>query len=440
MSTSIQKYLDSAYEDLTSNSVNVAIESLSELDAVCEGRHEVEECIETIAMSDGDVVDTLLAEDRYKTWRSNNMHLVDGNAQTGTELMSEMVSTMESLATVSMESDPFRAMTKAFNSIKNLIKTGGKDIAELKSRVNAGKEEIEKKPVVITGKSLYRFLMRAGKPVKLEGNLLAPDLKFIDACNKHYHDVVEKATELAKQVRDASQSDSSDTIRDTIDYLNNNLLDRNALDSLTKFSLLGSKEIAIDRRGFPKFREDKGTVSPGKVDGKGENNLFNQLAQKKVHGFVIGGPLKSVKGVEGMNFIKATQAVNAQVKATGGIVPANDLIKLLDQAMGLNQKAGKFASMASVMNDKLAHLSNDMDRAYDNVNSEKSIKENAARMQDLRSLHKAATRSVAHHIFVARALAMVLEDHATYMYHRVTELASQVLAAVEKREKKETQK
>lgn len=418
--------VDAAQQLESETSLAPALPVISEMADVDDSRLVLESCIEQIAMADGSVVDILEAEQTYRDWRASHHDMVKGNAQTGDALVQEIRATMEALYQPSMEADMAQSLKRTFQNMMLATRTFGKNLVDIKTKLSQHKEAIDAAPVLIDSVSAYTFLTRAHKPVKNLSTCIDEDLKFIDACEEHYKSFYDVSADLAKRFREACNSDSNDAIRDAIDYLDDNLLDRTALNNLTKFNLLGNRTVYLDKRGYPQFKKGEVTWQfTNKVDDA--NNLVTQLAKKKIHGFSIGGQVKSVKGVQGMNAVAAKNSVARQVAASGGETSTQAFIKTMDKAIALNNRVVKFAQMAAAMGERVKRLTGDMDDAYNHVNTEKSLEENAVRVRELRALHRSARRSVAQYMFLGKALAIMMEDHASYVYRNITLIGNDVL-------------
>lgn len=436
MQGTINSMLVGAAEQLESEATLApALPVISEMADIADSRIVLESCVEQMTMADGSVVDVLEAEQTYRDWRANHREIATGNAVTGLALSDEISATMEMLNSPSMESNLIQELKRTFNSITLNLKTFGKDLVNIRGQISEHKDDIVARPVMIDTASAYTFLTRDNKPVKNIVTCIDEDLKFIDALEKHYKVMAEKSTDFGKRFREACNSDSNENIRDAIDYFDEQILDRTEFTDLTKFHLLGNRVVYLDKRGYPTF---KATASAWKFSTKekDENNLVTKLAKKSIHGFSVGGEVKSVKGVVGINIVLAKKQVTGQIKASGGETDVNAFIKCLDQAINLNTRAVKFAQMAATMSEKVQRLSGDMDDAYDHVNTEKSSTENAVRLRELRALHRSARRSVSQYMFLGKSLATMMEDHASYVYRNITMIANDVLKKTVKEEKK----
>lgn len=418
--------VDAAERAESEVSLTPALSVISELADIDDSRQVLSSCIEQVTMADGSVVDVLEAEQIYRDWRAEHSSFVKGTAVTGTALAEEMVATMEMFHNPSMESDLLQSMKRTFGSLQMAVRTFGKSLVDIRSKLNVHKDDIVANPVMIQSASAYVFLTRDDKPVTDLPSSIDEDIRFIDTLEKHYKSLADRSTDLGKRFREACKSDSDDNIRDAIDYFDDNLLDRTEFEDLTKFHLLGNRVVYLDKRGFPQFK--KGEVA-WKFTTKADdvNNLVTKLAKKSIHGFSIGGPVKSVAGVAGMNAVVAKKQVTAQIKASGGETDVNEFMKCVDQAIALNNRIVKFAQMAATMSEKITRLTGDMDDAYDHVNTEKTMLENSVRLRELRSLYRSARRSVSQYMFLGKAMATMMEDHATYVYRNVTLIANEVL-------------
>lgn len=435
MQDTINEALMGAAERMESEvSLAPALPVLSELADIADSRTVLESCIEQITMADGSVVEVLEAEQTYRDWRAQHREFVTGSAMTGDALVDEMRATMEMLHSPSMESNLLQSLKRTFNTVTLTLKTFGKDLVDIRAKINQHKDDIVARPALIDSVSAYQFLTRDNKPVKSLPTSIDEDIKFIEALEKHYKALSDKSNELGKRFREACKSDSEDNIRDAIDYFDDNILDRTEFNDLTKFHLLGNRTVFLDKRGYPQFK--KNPVSwKFSTKEKDENNLVTQLAKKSIHGFSIGGPVKSVKGVVGINVVLAKKQVTGQIKATGGETDVQEFLKCLDQAIALNNRVTKFAQMAAAMGERVERLSSDMDDAYDHVNTEKSKEENTVRIRELRALHRSARRSVSQYMFLGKSMATMMEDHASYVYRNITLIANDVLSKTVKEDK-----
>jgi len=418
-----------AAEQLESEtSLAPALNVISEMADIDASRLTLETCVEQMTMADGSVVDILEAEQTYRDWRASHHdgYTIENPAQTGAALAEEIMGVSSMLNNPSMESDLVQSMKRTFNQMTTMMRTFGKDLVDIKAKVNENKDAIVGKPVIIDSINAYNFLTRDNKPVKGLSTCVDEDIKFIDACDAHYKHLFDLSIDLSKRFRDACNSDSNESIREAIDFFDNSLLDRTEFINLTKFHLLGNRTVFLDKRGYPQFKK---SGSPWRFTTKdGDNqNLTTQLATKKLHGFSIGGPIKSVKGVVGMNMIVAKKQVATQIKSGGGETDIEAFMKTLDKAIVLNSRAVKFAQMAASMGERVSRLSSDMDDAYDHVNTEKTERQNTVRIRELRGLYRSARRSVSQYMFLGKAMATMMEDHASYVYRNITLIANDVL-------------
>ncbi|MCY1334671.1 hypothetical protein D9M68_20470 [compost metagenome] len=436
MHGTINDALVGAAEQLESEvSLAPALPVISEMADIADSRIVLESCVEQMTMADGSVVEVLEAEQTYRDWRAEHRDFASGNAMTGMALSDEIRVTMEMLNNPSMESNLVQQLKRTFNTITLNLKTFGKDLVNIRGQIGQHKDDIAARPVLIDTISAYTFLTRNNKPVKNIVTSIDEDLKFIDALEKHYKTLFDKSTDLGKRFRDACNSDSNENIRDAIDYFDENILDRTEFVDLTKFHLLGNRVVYLDKRGYPTFKTTP-VAWKFSTKEKDEKNLVTQLAKKAIHGFSIGGEVKSAKGVVGINIVLAKKQVTGQIKATGGETEVAAFIKCLDQAINLNTRAVKFAQMAATMGEKVQRLSGDMDDAYDHVNTEKSSTDNAIRLRELRALHRSARRSVSQYMFLGKSMATMMEDHASYVYRNITLIANDVLKKTVKEEPK----
>ena len=427
MQGTINSALVGAAERLESEvSLAPALPVISEMADIADSRLVLEQCVEQLSMADGSVVDVLEAEQTYRDWRAEHQDAVKGRAMTGDELVTELRATMEMLNNPSMESDLLQSMKRTFGSVSLAVKTFGKSLVDVKSKISASKGAIAANPVLITSVSAYGFLTRNDEPVKGLSTAIDEDLKFIEAASAHYKRLFDTSTDLAKRFREACNVDDDAAIRDAVDYFDEHLIDRTEFEDLTAFHLLGNRSVYLDKRGFPQFK--KGAM-PWKFSNSDtdEQGLKTKLAKKQIHGFSIGGPLKDVKGVAGMNEVVAKRQVTAQIKASGGETDVSGFMGTIDKAINLNNQTVKFAQMAANMAERLERLSSDMDDSYRFVNTEKQVDDNIARLKTLRALYRSARRSVSQYMFLGKAIATMMEDHSSYVYRNVTLIANDVL-------------
>ncbi|MNO47308.1 hypothetical protein D3C76_376200 [compost metagenome] len=424
MHNPISNALVGAAEQLESEATLApALPVISELADIEDSRLVLEGCVEQMTMADGSVVDVLEAEQTYRDWRADHADVFKGTAQTGDALVSEMRATMEMLNNPSMESDLMQQLKRTFFSMSTAMKTFGKSLVDIKSSLSAQKGAITANPVMLSAPAAYAFLTRDNSAVDIGSASLDEDIKFIDLASQHYQNMFEKSTELGKRFREACNSDSNDAIREAIDFFDDNLVDRQELADMTKFHLLGNRTVFLDKHGYPQFKKS-GNIWKAAFGESG--GLMTSLAKKKIHGFAIGGPLKAVS-VDGMNEVAAKRQVNAAIKASGGETAVSEFMVTVDKAILLNNRAVKFAQMAASMSERVQRLSGDMDDAYDHVNTEKEMHENLIRVRELRSLYRTGRRTVAQYMFLGKAIATMMEDHASYVYRNITLIANDVL-------------
>lgn len=405
-----------------------ALTTLSELADIDASRIVLESCIEQLTMADGSVVDVLEAEQTYLDWRASHSDLLSGQsrAQTGEALVEEIRDAVAVLNNPAMESNMIQNLKRSFLAMSTSLKTFGKNLVDIKSKLGVKRDVIANDPVLLTSPSAYKFLTRDNKPVSKLSTSVDQDLKFIQACEEKYQMLFEKSTDLGKRFRDAANSDSNEVIRDAIDYFDENILDRTEFAELTRFKLLGNRTVFLDKRGFPQFKKG-GVPWSFTTKAQDEHNLTTQLAKKKIHGFSIGGEVRAVSGVVGLNAVVAKKKVVEQVKASGGETDVNEFVRVIDKTLALNSRAVKFAQMAAAMSEKVQRLSSDLDDAYNHVNTEKTQQENVIRLRELRALHRAARRSVSQYMFLGKAIATMMEDHSSYVYRNITLIANDVL-------------
>lgn len=426
--------MDAADRMESENSLAPALPVISELADISDSRLVLENCVEQLTLADGSVVDILEAEQIYRDWRADHSNVIKGQAMTGDALATEIKAALEMMHNPSMESDLLQSLKRTFNGLQMTLKTFGKNLVDIRAEINQHKSSISANPVMLDSIAAYNFLTRDNKPVKIVTSI-DEDLKFIDTLEKHYKMLFDRSTELGKRFREACNSDSNDNIREAIDEFDDALLDRTEFIDLTKFNLLGNRSVFLDKRGYPQFKKNPINWKFSTKD-KVEDNLMTKIAKKHLHGFVIGGELKTVNGVVGMNAVVAKKQVTAQIKSSGGETDVSAFLKCLDKAIVLNGRAVKFAQMAAAMGERVRRLSSDMDDAYDHVNSEKSAEENAVRLRELRALYRAARRSVSQYMFLGKSMATMMEDHASYIYRNITLIANDVLKKSVKEKKK----
>lgn len=426
MQDTINSALVGAVERMESEaSLAPALSVISDMADIADSRMVLEQCVEQLAMADGSTVDVLEAEQTYLDWRAEHHDVIQGRAMTGDKLVDEIRVTMEMLNNPSMESDLVQQLKRTFGSMTLSLKTFGKSLIDIKSKIGQHKGALSASPVLLTSPASYAFLTRDNKPVPLVGSI-DEDLKFIDVAMKHYQSLFNTSTDLAKRFREACNADSDAEIREAVDYFDEHLIDRTEFEDLTGFHLLGNRSVFLDKRGFPQFKKDG---SPWKFTTKDsdENGIKTKIAKKQMHGFSIGGPLKAVTGVAGMNDVVATKQLTAQVKNTGGETDVSGFIGVIDKAVNLNNQTVKFAQMAANMSERIERLTGDMDDSFRFVNTEKSQDENIVRLRTLRALYRSARRSVSQYMFLGKAIATMMEDHSSYVYRNVTIISNEVL-------------
>lgn len=399
-----------------------ALETISQMAYIEDSRHILEAAMEQLTMADGSIVESMEAEVSYKAWRDDNWDFVKGTAATGLPLVQELRATLEAIHKPSMESDLLRSLKRTYQSMEMGLKTFGKSLVDIKSNISKDKDKIKADPALITMPRSYGFLTRDNKPVMDLSVSIAQDIKFIDACEEHYKNLFDKSVELGKAFRSATSSDSNSDIRDAIDQFDAELLDRTEFMNLTKFNLLGNRKVYLDKRGYPKFKRGKVQWNLSKKPTS-EDGAVSKLIKGSIHGYSIGGAVKNISKVSDED----TAKVAKKVKSSGGETDLEEFMKVVDRAILLNNRAVKFAQMAASMGERVQRLSADLDDAYNDVNSEKSIEENTSRVRELRALHKSARRSVSQYMFLGKSIAIMMEDHATYVYRNVAVLANEVL-------------
>lgn len=400
-----------------------AIQSIAETAQHMDDRAALETIYERLMVSTEDVVETAYAEQDYRDWLTSHAEHSVSDPGSGPALVDHLKATMESYNTPSMEAEVIQMMKRTFSALKLAMQTAGKSLNGIRTSLREHKDEIVSKPIVLDNVAHYRFLSRNDKPVTDISKGIDEDEKFIERCNEHYNTLYGECTDLSKRFRDACRADSDDAIRDAIDYMDDNLIDRSRLRDLAEFELLGNRKVSLNKNGFPVFEKPQWKWS---LKGK-RNELLADIAHKRIHGYIVGGPVKFLPGVEGMNAAAGAKAVSAQVKSSGGIFTVEDLLKALDRAERLYAQVGKFAQMAATMTERLRRMEADMDDAYNTVNTDKTNEENLVRLRELRFLKKSASRALAHRIYMGRSIAMIMEDHASYIHRNIVLLANSVI-------------
>lgn len=432
MQDTISEALVGAVDRMESEaSLAPALSVISEMADVADSRMVLEQCIEQMTMADGSTVDILEAEQIYRDWRAEHHETFTGKAQTGNELAEEISATASILHSPSMESGLVQSLKRTFGAMTLSMKTFGKDLVDIRAKIGQNKGAIAAAPVLLESVASYNFLTRNDKAVPRMDTAIDEDLKFIDTALRHYEKLFATSTELTKRFREATNSDDDQAIRDAVDYFDEFLIDRTEFEDLTKFHLLGNRTVFLDKRGFPQFKKKP---SLWKFSNKpdDENNLTTMIAKKRIHGFSIGGSLKKVKGVVGMNDVVAQKQVTSQIKSSGGETGVDSLLKAMDKAVNLNNQTVKFAQMAATMSERIVRLSSDLDDAYRHVNTEKTSTENNMRLNSLRTLYRSARRSVSQYMFLGKAIATMMEDHSSYVHRNITLIGNEVLKKASK--------
>lgn len=407
-----------------------AMESLIDMAVLENARITLEGFVEQFELADGNIVDVLNLESKYKQWLADEglTTPLDRRA-TGPAVVEDVRRTLAALQNPSMESNLVQQLKRTFNQVSLNLKTFGKNLFEIKTKIKAKGKSIESNPVLISGVDSYRFLTKDDKPVQKLPTSLESDIKFIDACEVHYKALFEKSTEMSKRFRSACISRSVEVIREAIDYFDESLLDRNVFQDLTKFRLLGNRVIELDGKGYPKISKLKGGEIKFSNKAGDASNLVSQIASGGVKGFSIGGAPKAVSGVAGFKAEEAQGKVAAQLQSSGGVVAVNDFIKLLDRAQIMNQESVRFAQMAASMNERVGRLADDLTDAYNaTVQSEEGVEFDHVVYRELLDLHKSARRSVSQYMFLGKLMATIMEDHSTFVYRGITTIANQVLS------------
>lgn len=404
-----------------------AMEAFIDMAVMSDQCISLETMVKKIELSSGNVVDVMFADSEYQDWLADNNLPPQPASKTASELSVAVKSTLGSLfSSPSMEGDLVQEVKRSYHAVMTSLKTFGKDLNDIKSGITAKSEQIENHPILIDSVEVYRFLTKDGKQVDKLITCLDEDDKFIAACEKHFKRLFEKSNDFGKRFRAAATSKSVETIRSAIDELDEALLDRNSLADLTKFNLLGNRVVELDKRGYPSIKSLKGDQIKFASGEKDENNLVSQIAHGKLKGFSIGGDPKSIKGIQGFNMIEGKKHFNAELKKSSGSVGIADFVKVMARAQTLNQDSIRFAQMAATMAERVARLSDDLNDAFDDVSTD-GEKYDKVLHRELIDLHKAARRSVSQYMFLGKIVATMMEDHASFIYRGVTNMANQVL-------------
>lgn len=406
-----------------------AMESLIDMAILNDSIITLESFVKKLELASGNMVEVMVVESDYKEWLADN-ELVSIHPQaTGDVVEDSARRFLTALQQPSLESDLIQQLKRTFASVSLNLKTFGKNLFQIKTRLRGKAAEITANPVLIDSVDTYRFLSKDGKPVEQFTSSLDEDIKFIEACEKHYQALFERSTDMSKRFREATTSGSVETIRETIDYFDEGILQRTDFEDLSKFHLLGNRVVQLDKRGYPKItRLPNEAVEKFTVKDGDENNLTTSIANGKFSGFSIGGVPKVIPAVAGLDAVAGKTKFDAALKKTHGVVEMNDFVRIIDRAMVLNQQSVRFAQMAASMGERVARMSDDLDDAYDKTIDEETGKFDKVIYRELLDLHKSARRSVSQYMFLGKLIATMMEDHAAYVYRGVTTMANQVLA------------
>jgi hypothetical protein len=405
-----------------------AMESLIDMAVLADSRITLEALVTKFTLADGNVVDMMIVENDYKQWLADNDLETAASRATGPTVVEDAQRTLAALQQPSLESDLLQAMKRTFGAVSLNLKTFGKNLFEIKQKIKAKGEYITRDPILLDSVDTYRFLTKANKPVAAFTSCIDDDVKFVEACEKHYQALFEKAKDLSKRFREATTSKSVEAIREAIDYFDEGILSRSDFEELTKFNLLGNRSVQIDKRGYPKITRNAGGVESFTTKAGDENNLVTGIANGHLHGWAVGGVPHTAPGIAGFNMTEGQKKFDEGLKKSKGVVELNDFVKVLDRAQVLNQQSVRFAQMAASMGERVLRMSDDLDDAYTKTVDEETGKFDHVVYRELLDLRKSARRSVSQYMFLAKLLATMMEDHATFVYRGVTTMANQVLS------------
>lgn len=405
-----------------------AMESLIDMAILADSVITLESLVTKFTLADGNVVDMMIVENDYKQWLADNDLETAASRATGPVVVEDAMRTLAALQQPSLESDLLQAMKRTFGAVSLNLKTFGKNLFEIKQKIKAKSEVISGSPVLLDSIETYRFLTKGNKPVPAFTACIDDDVKFVESCEKHYQALFTKSTDLSKRFREACTSGSVEAIRDAIDFFDEGILSRNDFEDLTKFNLLGNRTVQIDKRGYPKITRNEGGVETFTTKDDDENNLVTGIANGTLHGWAVGGVPHTASGIAGFNMTEGQKKFDEGLKKSKGVVELNDFVKVLDRAQVLNQQSVRFAQMAASMGERVARMSDDLDDAYNKTIDEETGKFDKVIYRELLDLHKSGRRSVSQYMFLAKLLATMMEDHATFVYRGVTTMANQVLS------------
>lgn len=424
----INELLVESLEQLPTPTLLPAMESLIDMAILADSRITLEALVTKFTLADGNVVDMLIIENDYKQWLADNDLETAASRATGPVVAEDARRTLTALQQPSLESDLLQSMKRTFGAVSLNLKTFGKDIFQIKQKLKAKESSISTDPVLLDSIETYRFLTKGNKPVKSFGACIDDDVKFVSACEEHYKKLFERSTDLSKRFREACTSGSVETIRETIDYFDEAILTRTDFEDLSKFNLLGNRTVQIDRRGYPRISKNEGGVETFTTKDGDENNLVTGIANGSLHGWAVGGIPKTAKGIAGFNMTEGQKKFDEGLKRTKGAVGLPEFIKVMDRAQVLNQQSIRFAQMSAQMGERVARMSDDLDDAYETTVDQDTGKFDKVIYRELLDLHKSSRRSVSQYMFLAKLLATMMEDHATFVYRGVTTMANQVLS------------
>lgn len=424
----INELLVESLEQLPTPTLLPAMESLIDMAILADSRITLEALVTKFTLADGNVVDMLIIENDYKQWLADNDLETAASRATGPVVAEDARRTLTALQQPSLESDLLQSMKRTFGAVSLNLKTFGKDIFQIKQKLKAKESSISSDPVLLDSIETYRFLTKGNKPVKSFGACIDDDVKFVSTCEEHYKKLFERSTDLSKRFREACTSGSVETIRETIDYFDEAILTRTDFEDLSKFNLLGNRTVQIDRRGYPRISKNEGGVETFTTKDGDENNLVTGIANGSLHGWAVGGIPKTAKGIAGFNMTEGQKKFDEGLKRTKGAVGLPEFIKVMDRAQVLNQQSIRFAQMAAQMGERVARMSDDLDDAYETTVDQDTGKFDKVIYRELLDLHKSSRRSVSQYMFLAKLLATMMEDHATFVYRGVTTMANQVLS------------
>lgn len=424
----INELLVESLEQLPTPTLLPAMESLIDMAILADSRITLEALVTKFTLADGNVVDMLIIENDYKQWLADNDLETAASRATGPVVADDARRTLAALQQPSLESDLLQSMKRTFGAVSLNLKTFGKDIFQIKQKLKVNESKISSDPVLLDSIDTYRFLTKGNKPVKSFGACIDDDVKFVQTCEEHYKKLFERSTDLSKRFREACTSGSVETIRETIDYFDEAILTRTDFEDLSKFQLLGNRTVQIDKRGYPRITKNEGGVETFTTKAGDENNLVTGIANGSLHGWAVGGIPKTATGITGFNMTEGQKKFDEGLKRTKGAVELPEFIKVMDRAQVLNQQSIRFAQMAAQMGERVARMSDDLDDAYDTTVDQDTGKFDKVIYRELLDLHKSSRRSVSQYMFLAKLLATMMEDHATFVYRGVTTMANQVLS------------